>query len=343
MDTLTHIALGACIGELFTDRQFGKKALLWGALAQSIPDIDFVTAFWMSPTEQLIAHRSFTHSILFAILVSFFLAVTAERFHRPHNISLKKWILFLGTEIFVHLLIDAFNNYGVGWFEPFSSVRISLHAIYVADPFFSIAPGIACIVLIFLKMDHRSRIAWAKMGCTVTTLYLGYSLINKGAVESDIKRLAAKQGIEYSRHFTTPSPFNTWLWFFVMESRDGYTTGYRSVFDTSDSLQVSWHPRNEYLLDTIKHHKEVQDLVKFSQGYYTLDKRGDTLNFNDLRFGQEIGWYDPYQPFAFHYYLTYPTANDLVVQRGRFAQWNRKTFRSYLNRIWGGTDAKTQR
>ena len=104
--------------------------------------------------------------ILFAILISFFLALAAERFHRPHNISLKKWTLFLGTEVFVHLLIDAFNNYGVGWFEPFSHQRISLHSIYVADPFFSIAPGIAFIALAALHMDHRHRIAWARMGCT---------------------------------------------------------------------------------------------------------------------------------------------------------------------------------
>ncbi len=335
MDTLTHIALGACIGELFTDRQFGKKALLWGALAQSIPDIDFITAFWMSPTEQLVAHRSFTHSILFALLVSYFLALAAERFHRPQNISLKKWILFLGTEVFVHLLIDGFNNYGVGWFEPFSQVRISLHAIYVADPFFSLASGIACIALIVLKMDHRHRIAWAKTACILTVMYLGYSLFNKLIVESAIKKIAARQGIQYQRHFTTPSPFNTWLWFFVLEQKDGYTTGYRSVFDHSDSLQVSYHPKNEYLLDDIKHRKEVQDLKNFSQGFYTVDKRGDTLNFNDLRFGQEIGWYDPQQPFAFHYYLTYPDENNLVVQRGRFAQWNRKTFRRFLSRIKG--------
>ena len=335
MDTLTHIALGACIGELFTDRQFGKKAMLWGALAQSIPDIDFVTAFWMGPTEQLLAHRAFTHSILFAILISFFLAVTAERFHRPHNISLKKWILFLGTEVFVHLLIDAFNNYGVGWFEPFSHTRISLHAIFVADPFFSLAPGIACLALIILHMDHRHRIAWARMGCTVTLIYLAYSLINKFTVDAEVKKIAAKQGIQYDRHFITPSPFNTWLWFFVLENKDGYTTGYRSVFDTSDSLKVSWHPRNEYLLEGIKDHKEVQDLKKFSQGYYTVEKRGDTLNFNDLRFGQEIGWYDPGQPFAFHYYLTHPEDNKLVVQRGRFAQWNRKTFLAFLGRIKG--------
>ncbi|MFZ9660651.1 MAG: metal-dependent hydrolase, partial [Chitinophagaceae bacterium] len=75
MDTITHIALGACIGELFTDKQFGKRAMIWGALAQSIPDIDFIAGFWLSPTADLIAHRSFTHSILFGILISFFLAL----------------------------------------------------------------------------------------------------------------------------------------------------------------------------------------------------------------------------------------------------------------------------
>ena len=39
MDSITHIALGACMGEAFLDRKLGKKAMLWGALAQSIPDI----------------------------------------------------------------------------------------------------------------------------------------------------------------------------------------------------------------------------------------------------------------------------------------------------------------
>jgi inner membrane protein len=335
LDTLTHIALGGCIGELFTDRQFGKKALAWGALAQSIPDIDFVTVLWMGPTEQLIAHRGFTHSILFAILISFFLAVVAERFHRPHNISLKKWILFLGTEIFVHLLIDAFNNYGVGWFEPFSHTRISFHAIFVADPFFSIAPGVAFLALVLLRSDHRLRIAWSRLGCTVTLIYLAYSLINKYKVDTDITSLAEKQGIHYGRHFTTPSPFNTWLWFFVLENKDGFTTGYRSVFDTSDSLNLRWHPRNENLLAGISDQKEIFNLKQFSQGYYTVEQHRDTLMFNDLRFGQEIGWYDPSQPFAFHYYLTQPEDNKLVVQRGRFAQWDMKTFRSFINRISG--------
>lgn len=335
MDTLTHIALGACIGELFTDKQFGKKAMLWGALAQSIPDIDFISVAWLGPTEELLAHRGFTHSILFGIMITFFLAVTAERFHRPHNISLKKWIFFLGTEILVHLVIDAFNNYGVGWFEPFSDRRISFHTIFVADPFFSLPSGIACLALILLRTDHFRRVAWAKAGISFTVIYLLYGVFNKIQVNKDIRDLAQKQELQYTRSFITPTPFNTWLWFVVLEQKDGYQIGYRSFFDNSDSLQLTWFPRNEHLLQQVRDHEEVINLQKFSQGYYTLEQRGDTLVFNDLRFGQEVGWYDPRQPFAFHYFLSHPNDNKLVVQRGRFAQWNEATFRSFLNRIRG--------
>ena len=61
MDSITHIALGACMGEAFAGKTLGKKAMLWGALAQSIPDIDFIASFWMDTSSNLLAHRGFTH------------------------------------------------------------------------------------------------------------------------------------------------------------------------------------------------------------------------------------------------------------------------------------------
>ena len=130
MDSLTHIAIGACMGEAFAGKTVGRKAMLWGALAQSVPDIDFVTSFWMDTPTSLLAHRGFTHSLLFALLITPFMALVAERWHRPHNISLSRWVLFFGLVIFVHLLLDAFNNYGVGWFEPFSQQRISSRSFF---------------------------------------------------------------------------------------------------------------------------------------------------------------------------------------------------------------------
>ena len=88
MDSITHIAIGACVGEAFFEKGFGKKAMLWGALAQRIPDIDFISSIWMNTSEDLLAHRGFTHSILFALLIVPVFAMTADRIHRPHNICL---------------------------------------------------------------------------------------------------------------------------------------------------------------------------------------------------------------------------------------------------------------
>jgi len=50
MDSITHIVLGACIGEVFIGKKAGKRALLLGAVANSLPDIDFVASFLLPPT-----------------------------------------------------------------------------------------------------------------------------------------------------------------------------------------------------------------------------------------------------------------------------------------------------
>jgi inner membrane protein len=335
MDSLTHIALGACIGEWMLDRKLGRKAMLWGALAQSVPDIDFVASFWMDTAHNLLAHRAFTHSFLFAGLAAFVLGLTAERWHRPHNIALKRWVLFFLAEIGVHLLLDACNNYGVGWFEPFWNKRISFNSIYVADPFFSIGPAIACIMLLLLRSDHQHRVYWVKTGMLTALLYFGYTVINKLTIHQSVQELARKQGIAYTRVMTTPVALNNWLWWVVLEDSSGFHTGYRSVFDRAPRLDLQYFPRNEQLLDNVADHEEVQLLKRFSQGYYTAEKRGDTLVFNDLRFGQIIGWMDPHEEFVFHYFLEHPSDNDLVVQRGRFARWDKQAVGALVTRIRG--------
>ena len=134
------------MGDAFAGKQLGKRAMFLGAVAQSVPDIDFLASTWTSASENLLAHRGFTHSILFVALVTPLLAFLAEKWHRPHNISLKKWLLFFGGVIFIHVFIDAFNNYGVGWFEPFWDKRVSFHTIFVVDPFFSLPAALLKVV-----------------------------------------------------------------------------------------------------------------------------------------------------------------------------------------------------
>src|SRR5215204_2736726 len=323
MDSITHIALGACMGEAFLDRKLGKKAMIWGALAQSVPDIDFVASFWMNTSNNLLAHRGFTHSFLFVAIITVFFSLMAERWHRPHNISLKKWLIFFGGVIFFHVFIDAFNNYGVGWFEPFSHERISFNAIYVADPFYSIWPGLAVIFLIVSKHSWRWRRKWWMMGLGVSSIYLLYCLFNKTMIDKDVRYILKKQDVQYTRYFTTPTALQNWLWYVVAGNDSGYYVGFRSVFDSKKKIDFEYFPRNDKLLDSVENHEELQKLIRFSQQFYTVEKWSDTLVFNDLRFGQIMGWQDPKGKFVFHYFLKDSADNNLVVQRGRFEGWNK--------------------
>ena len=335
MDSLTHIALGACIGEAFFEKGFGKKAMLWGMLAQSIPDIDFVAGFWMSTPETLLAHRGFTHSILFGLLIVPVFALLAERLHRPHNITFRKWMMFFAAEVFVHLFIDAFNNYGIGWFEPFSHHRFSFNAIYVADPFFSVWPAIACCALLIMNRFHLHRKIWWKFGIILPAFYLCYCVMNKIVIDHEVSKQLEAREIPHERYFTTPAPLQNWLWFVVAGNDQGYSVGYTSVFDHQSTIPLNYFPRNDSLLQSAPQDDDLKRLLRFSQQYYTLEKWNDTLVFNDLRFGQEIGWYDPKEKFVFHYYLNFPTNNDLVIQRGRFEGWNKTVAYSLWENIKG--------
>ncbi|MFZ9588846.1 MAG: metal-dependent hydrolase [Chitinophagaceae bacterium] len=335
MDSLTHIVLGACVGELILDKQAGRKAILWGALAQSVPDIDFIAGMWMPVSTELLAHRGITHSFLFAFLAAFFLALIAARWHKAEPISLRKWFWFFLIEIGCHLFLDAMNNYGIGWFEPFTSQRISFNVLYVADPLFTIVALVSFLFLLFAKTDHKYRLRWARVGVFASLLYLSFALFNKFSIDKKVQEEMVLKGKVSNRYFTTPTLFNNFLWFVAIEDSAGYQIGYRSILENKVPIKTTYFPKNEKLLDPVNDHKEVLELKTFSQGYYTVENWGDTLVFNDLRFGQTNGWEDPKSRFAFHYYLSHPTENDLIVQRGRFAKFNQASALIMWDKILG--------
>ena len=335
MDSLTHIALGACMGEAFAGKQLGKKVMLWGTLAQSIPDIDFLASFYLDTSSNLLAHRGFTHSFLFCLIITPLFALLAEYWHRPHNISLQRWMLFFGSVIFIHIFIDAFNNYGVGWLEPFSHKRFSFNMIYVVDPLFSIWSGLACLAFIYYRKNtvYRNRI-W-KLGLGLSGIYLMICIIIKIKIDADVKQSLNQQHTNYTQYFTTPAPLQNSLWYVVAGNKKGFYVGYKSIFDAKKIIDFTFFARKDYLLNSIENKEDLYKLKRFSQGFYTIEKWNDTLVFNDLRFGQIKGWENPKGRFVFHYFLQKNIDNKLVVQRGRFVGWNEKTFTSLFERMKG--------
>jgi inner membrane protein len=335
MDSLTHIALGACIGELFFEKGFGKKAMLWGALAHSIPDIDFVTSLWMSTPESLLAHRGFTHSLVFALMIIPLFSLLANKIHKPHNISLLKWNLFFTTAVLLHLFVDAFNNYGIGWFEPFNHHRFSFNIIYVADPFFSIPLFVTFIALVVSNKFQLKRKKWVSIGMAFSFLYLGYCVVNKYHADQRFKRQAMSQHIRYHNYFTTPAPLQNWLWYTVAATDIGFAVGYFSLLDKHKKIDFHYFSTNQQLYKEVNDHESLQQLIRFSKSFYFIQKQNDNLIFNDLRFGQILGWRYPNNNFVFHYYLQHGVNNKLVIQRGRMMNWNVDEFSFYLKRISG--------
>jgi inner membrane protein len=322
------------IGEAVAGKRIGKRAMLIGAIAQSIPDIDFLAGLWMDIDNNLLAHRGFTHSILFIVAVSIFSGLVMERWQRARGMRLAVWIAFFFVETSVHLLLDSMNVYGVGLFEPFSYQRISFNVLFVADPMFSIVPGVASLVLVFLHLKHKARKAWTTVGWTMPIVYLLAAMAIKihvaGLVESELTR----RELPRDRYFVTPTMMNILLWYIVVEDKNGYHVAYRSVFDEGP---ITWHFHKQHksILDPIATREDVQNLITFSQGYFVVKSVEGRPVLSDLRFGQVFGWNNPENPFVFNYDLGRPDDNALVIQRGRFTEWTFDNLRLTLYRIAG--------
>jgi len=340
MDTLTHIVLGACIGEAIAGRQLGKKALFIGAFANSIPDLDFFASFWLPTTADLLAHRGFTHSFLFVALITPLLAWVSTSIQGKNGISFKKWCIFWGVEIFLHLFIDSFNAYGTGLFEPFYHYRVSFNSMFVADPLYSMWLAFAFIALLILKRSSPYRRIWMMVGLGISTLYFILGICFKLSTDGIVSENLKSKHLNYSRFFSTPTPLNNLLWYIVAETDSGYYIGYKSVLEHNREIDFHFARKNDSLLQNPCNKRDLNNLVRFSNGYHTAEMWQDTLVFNDLRFGEIAGWSEKNPRFVFYYFLQQPDNNKLLVQRGRFANWNKQTFFTFLNRINGKIPGK---
>ena len=64
MDSLTQIVLGAACGEAVAGRKLGNRAMLWGAIGGTIPDLDVFAGFFTDEITSTAFHRGFMHFCL---------------------------------------------------------------------------------------------------------------------------------------------------------------------------------------------------------------------------------------------------------------------------------------
>ena len=80
MDSLTQIVLGAACGEAVAGRKLGNRAMLWGAIGGTIPDLDVLAELFCDRMTAMAFHRGFMHSMLFAGLAPWLLELLTMLF-----------------------------------------------------------------------------------------------------------------------------------------------------------------------------------------------------------------------------------------------------------------------
>lgn len=290
MDSLTQIVLGAACGEAALGKKIGNKALLFGAIGGTIPDLDVFVGRWIYSNEiDIMAfHRGFMHSILFSILAAIFIGWFVFRFYdsgkRKHETTLKDWIWLFFFSLFTHPILDSFTPYGTQLFAPFSDYRVALNNISVVDVFYTLPFLICLIIMMFYRRNSNRRRFWLRLGVGISSIYMLLTLVNKLYINSVYKKSLEIDSIEFTRFQTQPTIFNNILWYGVAETEDSYYVGFYSLLDKA-SVVKNWQrlPKNHDVIPDSN--GDIKTLSWFSNGYYNFIPIGEnTYRYNDLRY-----------------------------------------------------------
>lgn len=287
MDPVTHAALGATLGEMTLGEKLGRKAMLYGAVAGMLPDVDTLLAPFEDGLSLLTNHRGLTHSLLFAVLASVVLAGLLVKRHRTQAvpISFGVALVFFLLCLVSHVLLDACTTYGTLLFLPLSHYRVAFNILFIVDPFFTF-PLLVCVVLAGVwRINQGRRRLVLCVGLTMSFFYVGFSCCNKYAAQRALAEALEGQHVAARRSMTTPGPLNTVLWYCLAETDDGYWLGHYSVLDTKRPIELAYVPRNEKLIENIRDTAVVARLVRFSDGYYRVRQEEGNLVLDVLKFG----------------------------------------------------------
>ncbi|WP_109299142.1 metal-dependent hydrolase [Aquimarina sp. AU474] len=334
MDSLTQIVLGAAVGEAVLGKKVGNKAMLWGAIAGTIPDLDVLSKLFVDNVTANELHRGFSHSILFSILFAPLLGWLISKIYQNNEADWKDWtkLMFLG--LFTHPILDSFTTWGTQLFWPLD-YKIAINNIFVADPLYTVPFLIFVIMAMFYKRTNPKRKKLNNLGLFISSFYMLITLALQKSAKANFSTNLENQHIQYKNIQTRPTPLNSILWTANIETNDSFLIGYYSLLDEDDIISFAEFPKNHHLLDSMKKDPLIPRLIKLTEGWYTVEKKGNTVFFNDLRFGQ-LGIGSDANRFVFSYELYYDDKGILnAKERERNVDEASPLLKKLFNRMLG--------
>ena len=341
MDSITQITLGAAVGEAVLGKKIGNKAMIWGGIGGTIPDLDVLFFPFLDSISKLSFHRGASHAFFFEMLFIPLIAYGVWRWYRDKSTAnYKDWVLLFMGSILTHPILDAFTTYGTQLWLPFSRERVAISSIFVADPLYTV-PFLLCLIIAsrFHRTSQKRRFI-NYLGLGLSSAYLLFTVFNKFHVNDKFEEALQAQNITYTtdRLITSPTPLNNIMWYGLAEAEDGYYAGLYSLLDTKNAIEFKFIPRNEKLIGELEETRAIKELKWFSKDYYTIEKKENgNLVFVDLRFGLISGWNagdKSIYPFFFN--VLQSANNTLEVVQDRTMDFDiGKVWDDFLERVKG--------
>ncbi len=327
MDSLTQIVLGSAVGEAVLGKKIGNKAIFYGAISGTIPDLDVMVSFFTDTVTALSIHRGFTHSVVFAVLFAPVFGYLVSRYERFKDVKAWSWLFFWG--FITHSLLDVHTTWGTQLFWPFD-LRLALQTIFVIDPLYTL-PFLVCLILVMIqKRTSPKRQRYNKLGLLISTSYLVLTFLLKWISYKEFESLLKGQGVKYSQIDTRPSLANIILWNANVETDTAYLLANYSFFD-SKPITFYPYPKNHHLLGSFADDEHVKRMISISKGWYTINKKDGKLYFNDLRFGVMSLELNA-QNFVFSYEIV---TDDLGNVEFKEVPKDREGSKKLFSQLWG--------
>lgn len=339
MDSVTQAVLGACVGEAVLGKKAKNKAILWGAIGGTIPDLDVVLNLVVGDVQSILLHRTFSHSLFVLTLLAPILGFLVSRIYwRRLKIGWKDWSWLFFWTLITHPLLDAFTNYGTMLFFPFTDYRVSWRTIFIIDPVYTLPLFIATITLLFTKnLLIRRKIAIS--GLTVSTLYLAMTCTIKLYVNQIVKEDLQLKELSYQKFLTTPVFFNTILWSVVVKEEGGYRVGYYALTDQTKNIDFQYIPQNagflKPYLENDKASSTLRKLIQFTEGYFAMEEAKKGVILNDLRFGIPAGWFDLSRDYDFSFLLYRENGQVQIKENGSTETPGKEDVQQFIKRMQG--------
>ncbi|SFB28546.1 metal-dependent hydrolase [Azotobacter beijerinckii] len=282
MDSLTQAVLGASVQGALLGRWQGRKALLYGALLGTLPDLDVLIDYG-DAVANMTHHRGFSHSLFVLTGFALLLAGLLRRF-RPHpGYSGSRLFLAVWLVLVTHVLLDSLTSYGTQLLWPLATPPVVWSSVFIIDPLYTL-PLLGAVLAGVLYRLHGRGLRWQYWALGLSTLYLGLTLAGKQMAESRVTAELERQGIRAEALFSAPTPFNSLLWRVLVRDGEDYLEALVGWLDHQPPELIRL-PHGTALMAGLDDSPQLARLRWFTQDWLRYDEIDGKLVVTDLRLG----------------------------------------------------------